>query len=91
MQLAKQRTSFALDAETIRVLQDLAERWRVSQAEVVRRAVRAAAEADRADAEGLVDRLSRYRDAGRLTAEAAEEYLGQVAGDRASWERGSDS
>jgi hypothetical protein len=89
--MAKQRTSFALDGETIRVLQELAERWRVSQAEVVRRAVRAAAEADRSDSVGLTDRLARYRDAGRMTAEAAEAYLGQLAGDRAGWERGMGS
>ena len=91
MAIAKQRTSFALDGETIRLLQALANRWQVSQAEVVRRAVRLASEADRSDAEGLIARLDDYRAAGRLTAEEAEAYLGVVAADRASWDRGPGS
>ena len=73
------------------MLQALANRWQVSQAEVVRRAVRLASEADRSDAEGLIARLDDYRAAGRLTAEEAEAYLGAVAEGRASWDRGPGS
>ncbi len=34
------RTSMALDAGTLRALKDLSEKWRISKAEVIRRAVR---------------------------------------------------
>jgi len=89
--MAKQRTSFALDEETIRLLQHLAGQWRVSQAEVVRRAVRLAVEQDWTDTVYIRQRLAEYQDAGRITAEAADEYLGDVAADRAGWERGGAS
>ena len=91
MSSSKHRTSFALDSDTIRLLQSLAERWRVSQAEVVRRAVRTAAQIDTSDSDGLEQRLTRYRAAGRLTAEAAEDYLGDLSVDRGAWQRGTDS
>jgi hypothetical protein len=89
MSLAKRRTSFALDSETIRLLHLLAERWRVSQAEVVRRAVRSAADADRADSESLSGRLLAYREEGRLRAVTAEEYLLDIDSYRNVWKRGS--
>jgi Arc/MetJ-type ribon-helix-helix transcriptional regulator len=45
------RTSMSLDEWTIRVLNDLAQKWHVSKAEVLRRAVRKVKEeADREDA-----------------------------------------
>lgn len=91
MSYSKQRTSFALDPETMKRLQLLAGRWGVSQAEVVRRSVRQAADADRSDSEGLVARLAAYQHGGRLVAEEADAYLRQVDADRRSWERGGGS
>ena len=88
MSYAKQRTSFALDADTINRLHALSVRWRVSQAEVVRRAVRIAAEGDRDDAESLTRRLEDYWHGGGICAEDAERYLAQAAADRAEWQRG---
>ena len=88
MSIAKKRTSFALDEETLTLVQSLAAQWQVSQAEVVRRAVRVAADRDHADTEGILARLAAYRSAGRLTAEQADAYLGTVAEGRAAWERG---
>jgi hypothetical protein len=91
MGVSKYRTSFALDPDTVRLLQSLAERWRVSQAEVVRRAIRTAAQIDSSDSDGLEKRLTRYREAGRLTAEVAEDYLGELTADRGAWQRGPNS
>lgn len=88
MSLSKQRTSFALDGETIRLLQRLSGQWNVSQAEVVRRAVRLAAEKERSDPGRLLERLTEYRNQGRIEPEEAERYLGEVAAERAGWERG---
>lgn len=87
---SKRRTSFALDAETIDRLQLLAGRWGVSQAEVVRRAVGRAAEAELSDSAGLLARLADYRRSGGLAAEEAEAYLRTVDRDRRAWERGGD-
>ena len=87
---AKHRTSFALDQETIRLIQHLAAQWHVSQAEVVRRAVRVTAERERSSAVELQERLSNYQDAGWITAETADRYLSEISADRAGWERGGD-
>lgn len=88
MHKAKQRTSFALDEETVELLHSLAGRWRVSQADVVRRAVRLAAAQDRSDADALQRRLADYWERGGVCAEEAASYLDEVAENRAAWERG---
>lgn len=87
MSITKNRTSFALDDDTADRLRRLARRWKVSQAEVVRRAVKIAE--DQADAEGLsvAERLEAYRSARRLDPRAADRYLDLVARDRAEWRR----
>lgn len=89
MNTSKHRTSFALDDETIRILLQLAERWRVSQAEVVRRVVRRAADEEQTDAQRLLDGLSGYRERKLLSPDEADRYLGVVAAERAGWERGT--
>lgn len=83
------RTSFALDEATAERLRRLARRWKVSQAEVVRRAVRAADE--RAESDAVAERLERYRAGHRLAREDADAYLARVGRDRAEWSRGHDS
>jgi predicted transcriptional regulator len=88
MAVMEHRTTFTLDETTIRRLKELAQRWRVSQAEVVRRAV-AQAEADFYRARGaLGERLRGYQAAGTLGAAAANRYLEEVAEQRADWGRG---
>ena len=78
------RTTFALDAETMRRLKHLAARWKVSQAEVVRRAVaRAEAQPDIADP---VAALRQLQESGQgLDAKKGEPYLAQVYADRKRW------
>lgn len=87
MSITKTRTSFALDNDTADRLRRLSRRWNVSQAEVVRRAVKIAA--DQADAEGLsvAERLEAYRAARRLDPRVADRYLERVSRDRAEWGR----
>ena len=91
MQIAKHRTSFALDEDTIDRLRRLARRWRVSQAEVVRRAVRIAEDHANDQAHSVAERLDAYRAARRLNAAEADRYLDQVSHDRADWTRRHDS
>lgn len=78
------RTTFAFDRLTIGRIKELADRWQVSQAEAVRRAVAAAAEqltpaADPAEA------LAEYHRQGGLLAEEANTYLTEVREHRAHW------
>jgi len=75
------KTTYALDVETVRTLEDLARRWNVSKSEALRRAIRASS--SQAPTEGLtpveaLDRLQRSlgltpRSAGRWAAAARRE------------------
>lgn len=82
------RTSFALDESTISRLRHLSELWRVSQAEVVRRAVERAEAQARGEIAERLERLRVFHSQGGLAAERAEAYLADVAADRAEWGRG---
>ena len=44
MAIPKIKSTYSLDVETVRTLESLARRWNVSKSEVLRRAIRAAAE-----------------------------------------------
>ena len=78
------RTTFALDASTADRLKRLAASWRVSQAEVVRRAV---AQAETASAEpDPVAMLRELHASGRgLDPAKAAAYLAEVREDRKRW------
>jgi hypothetical protein len=79
------RTTFALDGTTASRLRRLAAIWRVSQAEVVRRAV---AQAESAAAPAKVDpitMLRAYHAKGGLDPARAEAYLAEVREDRKHW------
>ncbi len=77
------KTTYALDVETVRALEDLARRWNVSRSEALRRAIRASALPVRPGAppESLraLDRLQRSL---RLGAAAAEGWAGRARAER---------
>jgi hypothetical protein len=81
----KRRTSFALDKATLDLLKRLAWRWGVSQAEVVRRAIKSAAEREDASGNSIQEKLNAYRRSNRLDSGVAETFLKQVAEDRKHW------
>lgn len=85
MELTKHRTSFALDSKTAERLKRLARYWNVSQAEVVRRAVKLADEKAANEGGAVSEQLLKYRKSNRITTSAADQYLSQVARDRADW------
>ena len=87
MSISKQRTSFALDEATIDALRRLSRRWHVSQAEVVRRAVRLAMDRSEGEAVSVQERLRTYRSNRRIDPVKADEYLRRVAEDRERWGR----
>jgi predicted transcriptional regulator len=84
------RSTYALDAGTVRRLDELARRWGVSKSEALRRAIRAAAEGEEAPLAPLAAldslqrsmRLSR-REASAWEKEAAKERRAQEARRRA--------
>ena len=81
----KYRTTFAFDSEAIRRLKTLAAYWRVSQAEVVRRALEKAEEEIKREAADPYELLSAYHSDGTLTKETADEYLSEVDENRKHW------
>lgn len=77
------RTTFALDRATADRIRSLAAQWGVSQAEVIRRVIAGAAEAERPDP---VAALNALHASGRgLCAQQANDYLSEVRHDREMW------
>jgi len=78
------RTSMALDAWTIQALKELSEKWSISKAEVIRRAVRQLKE--KADSEEQVmdplQALAWLQNGGGLVAEDAEKFRADVVAER---------
>ena len=78
------RTTFALDDVTSRRIKRLAKTWRVSQAEVVRRAVsQAEAPVAKPDPVALLHRL--HSQGAGLSAATASAYLAEARKDRQHW------
>jgi predicted transcriptional regulator len=88
MAVMTHRTTFSLDAGTIRRLKRLAARWQVSQAEVVRRAVAEAEARPETQSSDPVAMLRQMQETDPLDPKAAELYLAQVYKDRKRWRGG---
>jgi hypothetical protein len=84
MSYALIRTSMALDHGTLLALKELAQRWQVSKAEVMRRAVkRAKEEAERETAlPKPLDALNWLHGGGGLTVDEAESFREEVRAER---------
>ena len=76
------RTTFSLDDRAIQRLRSLSRRWKVSQAEVIRRALEAADQ--QPDNTALAD-LEAYHHKGGLVAEKADSYLKEWSESREDW------
>lgn len=79
------RTTFALDDTTAQRLKRLATRWRVSQAEVVRRSVEQAEKADAPAKPDPLAMLRAYHAKGGLDPARAEKWLEEIREDRKRW------
>lgn len=78
------RATFALDEGTTERIKSLAKLWKVSQAEVVRRAVsQAKTVTSKPDPVALLRRLHAAGEG--LPAKAAKAYLAEVREDRKKW------
>jgi Ribbon-helix-helix protein, copG family len=78
------RTSMALDASTIQALKDLSEKWQISKAEVIRRAVRQLKQqADREEqTPSPLEALDWLQNGGGLVAEEAAGFRAEVTAGR---------
>ena len=86
MSLMRYRTTFSLDRETMGRLKKLSARWRVSQAEVVRRALLNAEASVESEVQNPVDMLQSLLASGEgLNSAEAEAYLVETREVRKSW------
>ena len=77
-------TSMALDAWTIQALKDLSEKWNISKAEVIRRAIRQLKEKADTEEQTLspLEALEWLQEGGGLVAEEAEAYRTEMLANR---------
>jgi hypothetical protein len=76
------KATYALDVDTVRTLERMARRWRVSKSEALRRAIRVAAQgaaSERSDALSALEALQRGLD---LTPARARTWAGDVQRER---------
>lgn len=80
------RTTFALDEKTAKGLKRLEKKWKVSQAEVVHRAVEEAEKWPQPNGRDLALCFKEFHQvAGSLVREEADAYLAEVRKDRNQW------
>ena len=83
MALMTHRATFALDEATVSRIRALAAEWSVSQAEVIRRVVAAAAQPARPDPIAMLAAL--HRSGQGLAQRDAQEALTEIRKDRTHW------
>ena len=85
MAIMTHRTTFALDDETAKRLKRLSKAWKVSQAEVVRRAVEEAERKPAVFTDPIAALRKLHESGGGLVREQADQYLAEVREDRKQW------
>ena len=75
--------TYSLDPDTVRAIESLARRWGTSKSEVLRRAVRAAAQTGAADLPGLAA-LERLQSRSGLSAAKADRWAASAREERRS-------
>lgn len=68
------KTTYALDVETVRTLEDLARRWNVSKSEALRRAIRAVSLLPPSEELTAIQALDRLQDRLGLTPRSAARW-----------------
>jgi len=76
------KSTYSLDVETVRTLEDLARRWRVSKSEALRRAIRGASGQTPRAADEAIAALDRVQRALGLTRSRATAWARRVRAER---------
>ncbi|WP_419161598.1 ribbon-helix-helix protein, CopG family [Candidatus Palauibacter sp.] len=79
------KSTYSLDVETVRMLEELASRWNTSKSEVVRRAIRAAAARDESVADGPLAALRQLQDSVRSRGVDLDQWVREVRAERRAW------
>jgi Arc/MetJ-type ribon-helix-helix transcriptional regulator len=82
MALPRIKSTYSLDPETVEMIERMAARWGTSRSDVLRRVVRAAAEAPDEDADRALAALNRLQRAARLSATRADGWVRRVRSER---------
>ena len=76
------KSTYSLDVETIRQLEELAKRWNTSKSGALRRAIRSAAKQARSDHNEALDALDRLQALLALDRESARAWADEVRQER---------
>jgi hypothetical protein len=76
------KSTYSLDVETVRQLEAMARRWKVSKSEALRRAIRAAASQQPATEQEALDALQRLQDTIGLSDQAAGNWEDRIRSER---------
>jgi len=76
------KSTYSLDPETVRTLERMAKRWRVSKSEALRRAIRAAAQMDLRGTDDPLKALDALQRALRIRPGQAREWERRVRAER---------
>ena len=81
MAIPKVKSTYSMDQETVRMLERLARRWKVSKSEALRRAIHAAA-AKEPSGRGAVRALEEAQRSMGLSAKVVDAWLKRARGER---------
>ena len=76
------KSTYSLDVETVRQLEDLAKRWNTSKSAALRRAIRSAAKQASSDHNETLDALDRLQALLALGRESAQAWADEVRQER---------
>ena len=76
------KATYTLDVDTVRALERIAQRWKVSKSEVLRRAIRAASGEGQQRTTDALEALDRLQRSLNLSAAGARTWAGRARGER---------
>jgi hypothetical protein len=79
------KSTYALDVETVRALERMAQRWKVSKSEALRRAIRAAAGEGLGGSTPALEALDRLQRSLDLTPARARAWARKTRAERLAW------
>ncbi len=84
MAITSIKSTYSLDVETGRQLEEMARRWRVSKSEALRRAIHAVAQQSPEEQSDALEALNELQGALKLTSAQARAWVKQVMAERRS-------